>query len=923
MDPKKDMGFFSFLIKLLKWFAYGTLAIVALMAIIGVFFYIYISKDLPNLSKIEDYRPPVMAEVYDDQNQKIGEFWTEARILTPVDQVPKKLIEAFVASEDDRFFEHKGVDPYGIIRAFIRNLKAGQVVQGASTITQQVTKALLLSPEKTYKRKIKEAILATQIEKNLTKDQILYIYLNQVYFGNRAYGVAAAARNYFHKDLKDLSLAEIAMIAGLAKAPSLFNPVVNPDRAKQRMEYVLDRMADEGYVTREEAATAKKFPLFVYQAPTDKEFNQRYAPYFVEEVRRQLVKKHGTDKLYSSGWKIYTTGNLKMNQDGQLAVRHGIEAYSRSLGYRGPLQHLADQAQIDHFLAVEHLRILDEAGQINYYGDPGLKESRQKITPLVAGEIYEAVIVNVERGNLKVRVGNTEGTIESADWSWAKNPARRAKPWSPQIGDVLEVRLKTAKKPEEKGKDKVKETEPAKKEEELVTLVKNFSLYQSPEVESALFSYEPFTGAIKAVVGGQNYRRSEFNRATQALLQPGSSIKPLIYAAALDKGYSPGTVIMDSPIVYEESQGKFWSPKNYGGKYYGPTAFRNALVNSRNVVTVRILMDIGTHYVTGFMRKLGVSTPIYKYYSMALGSNEVKLAELANAYGTFVTGGVFPELFYVAKILDSKGQVVEEHKPRDVAYVISYQDVAENKEKAAGENPAPHSEPQNSAPQAPAAANAPSPESQPAPKKAESWEEMGYNGALLASFEEKTKEDDLLLTSYEKKTLLGDYIPKDYAISPKTAVTMVGILRDVVRAGTGTRALGLQKPAAGKTGTTNEATDAWFIGFTPTLLTGVWVGFDGERRSLGPRVTGGGLAAPIWLEFMKEATKNYPTKDFTVPKWVDLSIYEAPIQVGAGGGDAEMGEAGVGTGVGQTGTGGPSSGSAPGSSAEFFAKDLE
>ena len=908
------MGFFSFLIKFLKWCAIIAISGIALMTIAGLFFYLHISKDLPNLSKIEDYRPPVMAEVYDDQNQKIGEFWTEARILTPIDQIPKKLIQAFVSSEDDRFFEHKGVDPYGIIRAFVRNLKAGQVVQGASTITQQVTKALLLSPERTYMRKIKEAILATQIEKNLTKEQILYIYLNQVYFGNRAYGVAAAARNYFHKDLKDLSLAEMAMIAGLAKAPSMFNPVVNPERAHQRMEYVLGRMAEEGYISAADAEAAKKSNVWVYQAPTDKDFNLQYAPYFVEEVRRQLVKKYGADKLYSSGWKIYTTGNLKMNEDGQQAVLHGVEPYAKRLGYRGPLQHLPDQAAIDHFLSDTHLRLLDEAGEINYFTDPGLRQARQKATPLSTGVIYDGVIVSTAGGDLKVRVGNAEGTIPASDWAWAKTPARKAKPWTPQLGDVIEVRIKTTDTDQATGKAAP---------ERAHTLAQNFTLYQDPEVESALFSYEPFTGAVKAVVGGQSYKQSEFNRATQALLQPGSSIKPLIYAAALDKGYSPGTIIMDSPIVYEESPGKFWSPKNYGGKYYGPTALRNALVNSRNVVTVRILMDIGTHYVAGFMRKMGITTPIYKYYSMALGSNEVKLSELANAYGTFVTGGVFPQLYYVNKIIDPRGQVVEEHQPNPAHYVISYEDVKEGADKVAKspQKPAPESRPQAES-QPESQATEQSAESQPYAKKNETWEEMGYNQGLLASFEEKTKGDDLLLTTYEKKALVGDYIPEGYTITPRTAMTMVGILQDVVRAGTGTRALALEKPAAGKTGTTNESTDAWFIGFTPTLLTGVWVGFDGERRTLGHGVTGGHLAAPIWLEYMKEATKSYPTKNFTVPQWVDLSIYEAPIQVGATGGDAEMGEAGVGTGVTGSATGPSTSGPAR-SSAEFFTKDLE
>ncbi len=889
---------FSKIFRFFRWCAYTTLILVAILGFTGLGFYYYISRDLPNLKKIEDYRPPVMAEVFDDAGNKIGEFWTEARILTPIDGVPKKLIEAFVSSEDDRFFEHKGVDPYGILRAFIQNLKAGQVTQGASTITQQVTKALLLSPERTYQRKIKEAILATQIEKNLSKDQILYIYLNQIYFGNRAYGVAAAARNYFHKDLAQLNLAEIAMIAGLAKAPSVFNPVINPARAGQRMGYVLDRMADEGYISRSEANEAKKYPLQVYLAKTDKDYNYQYAPYFVEEVRRELVKKYGTEKLYTSGWKIYTTVDLEMYQAAQKAVLDGIERFSKSFGYRGPIVHLDSEKKIEEFLKNTHLEILDSLGEGNYYLDPGLKEASQKTTPLKPNQIYNAVITKIDGKDLKVRVGNTEGTIASGDWTWAKNPARRAERWNPSSGDVIEVRLKTSS-----GKDAP---------DEAVSLSKTFSLYQSPEVQSALFSYEPFTGAVKTVIGGQSFKKSEFNRATQALLQPGSSIKPLIYAAALDKGYTPGTIIMDSPIVYEESAGKFWKPRNYGGKYYGPTAFRHALVNSRNVVTVRILMDIGTHYAAGFMRKLGLSSPIYKYYSMALGSNEVILAELARAYGAFVTGGILPNIHYVNKILDPQGEIVEQYQAPAIKYAIQYEEVQPDKDSINNDN----QKPRNAGN---AENNAEGAESQPMGKKSESWEAMGFNATLLDQSSPTTQKDDLLLTSYEKKTLYGDYIPDGYVITPKTAVTMVNILRDVVRAGTGVRAQALKKPAGGKTGTTNEATDAWFIGFTPNLLTGVWVGFDDERRSLGHGATGGGVAAPIWLAYMKDATEKYVTKNFTIPKWVDLSVYEAPIQqMAVGVGDAELGDAGVGTGV---ATSGPS-GSSP-SSAEFFAQDLE
>ncbi len=900
-SPDTPQGFLAGLWRLAKWSFFFVLFLIVVAGLGGIFFYLHISKDLPKLDKIEDYRPEVMAEVFDDSGQKIGEFWTEARILTPIAQIPPLLIKAFISSEDERFFDHHGVDPYGILRAFWRNFKSGEVTQGASTITQQVTKNLLLTPERTYDRKIKEAILATLIEQNLSKEQILYIYLNEIYFGNRAYGVAAAARNYFHKNLDQLNLAEMAMIAGLAKAPSIHDPVKNPERAKLRMFYVLDRMVEEGYVTPAQAQEAKALPLHVYKAGTDKDFNYKYAPYFVEAVRRDLQQKYGTEKLYTSGWKIYTTANLAMNQEAQRAVLNGVENFSKRFGYRGPLKHLEGQKQIDDFLKQYHFQQMEELDELNYYDDPGLKKAMLKATPIQADRIYEAVITQIDKDNLQVQVGNTSGTIASADWTWARNSSHKGKLWKASPGDVIEVRLKT----------------PSDKDSLSVSSSKNFSLFQSPEVQSALFSYEAFTGAVKAVIGGQDYKKSEFNRATQALLQPGSSIKPLIYAAALDKGYTPGTIISDSPISYEESPGKFWSPRNYGGKYYGPTAFRHALVNSRNVVTVRILMDIGTHYVAGFMRKLGLTTPIYKYYSMALGANEVKLAELARAYGSFVTGGILPDIHYVEKIVDPKGSLVEEYQKPNVELLVSYQEVKDLKKEAdAPAGPIGDGEEANS--KANSAKQAQKAEASPNPVK--NWEEMSTNSTLEANFSKLIEKDDLLLTDYERKLLTGDYIPPGYVISPKTAMTMVSILRDVVRAGTGTRVRALGKPAAGKTGTTNEATDAWFIGFTPNLVTGVWVGFDEERKSLGHGVTGGSTAAPIWLAFMEKATQNYPTLSFNFPKGLDLAIYEAPIQTSPTAGDAELGDTGVGTGIATSNTG--PSGPAP-SSAEFFTQDLE
>jgi penicillin-binding protein 1A len=895
MDKRKTT-FFSPFFRFLKFLVLGTLAITVVVFAAGYGYYVFISNDLPKLDKIEDYQPPVMAEVFDDQGKKIGEFWTEARILTPIDKIPKKIIEGFVASEDDRFFQHGGVDPYGILRAFLTNLQAGHIVQGASTITQQVTKALLLSPEKTYGRKIKEAILATRIEQNFTKDQILYIYLNQIFFGNRAYGIAAAARNYFHKDIDQLNLAEIAMIVGLAKAPSLFNPLVNPQRALQRMNYVIDRMLDEHYITKKEAEQAKLEPIKVFRANLDKEFNLKYAPYFVEQVRRSLQQKYGTDALYKGGWKIYTTANLEMNQQAQKAVLGGVGNYIRRFGYRGPLQHLETQANIDDFFKNQHLSFLAEQDQLDYLGDPEFKKALSLPTPLSSDRRYEAVITKVEANNLQVTIGNTRGKVGREDFSWAKNPARGVKPWNPKIGDVVEVKIKNTNQ----------------KEGSALTTEKNFILDQASDVQAAIYSYEPFSGQVKAIVGGQDFERSEFNRATQARRQPGSSIKPIIYAAAVDKGYTPGTVIMDSPIVYEESQGKFWSPRNYGGKYYGPTTFRSALVNSRNVVTVRIVMDIGTHYVDAFMRKLGLSTPIQKYYSMALGANDVILAELATAYGTFVTGGIKPQTYMVEKIVDPHGKIIEEHQDPKLPFLISYKALAQEPKEGKSENTTPAEDEKNkTSPQV-----AEKTETQPSVPKAKSWEQAGFNESLLEKGIISTDQDNLHLTEYEKKILYGDYIPKGYAITPKTAMTMVSILQDVVRAGTGGRARALEKPAGGKTGTTNNETDVWFIGFTPDLLTGVWLGFDDKAKSLGRGATGGAVAAPVWLAYMKEATKHYPTKDFSIPKWIDLTVYEAPIQVGMGVGDAELGDAGVGTGV--AGTSESGSGGA-----EFFTKDLE
>lgn len=885
------------------------------------------------MDRIEDYKPALVTEVFDADENKIGEFWIECRFLTPIKDIPKKMIQALIATEDERFYQHHGVDPMGIFRAFVTNLKAGQVVQGGSTLTQQVAKALVLSPERTYDRKIKEAIVATQIETNFTKDQILFLYLNQTFFGNRAYGVTAAGRNYFHKELKDLNIAEIAMIIGLSKAPSTFNPLVNPDRAKIRQNYVIDRMAELDYITAQEAAEAKAFPLKIYKAETDKDFNLRGTPYFTETVRRYIHDKYGDDALYKGGWKIYTTASIDMQKAAEQAVEKGVRETERSMGYRGSRQKLADAQAIEKFNQQNHINILERNGNIDHGEHKNLEAIMAIPTPIIENKYYDAVILGGSRSKgFEVQVGTAKGTVAAESTGWAYGSDNLG------TGDVIQVKLYKKKAPTEASKaDKTNAAAPKVAENKAPAQSSDgkylFSLEQSPSLQSALYSYEPFTGEVKAIVGGVDYAKSEFNRATQALRQPGSAIKPPIYSAALDKGYTPNTVIMDSPLVYEESPGKFWTPKNYGGGYSGPTNLRSALTHSRNVVTVRIVMDIGTHYIDAYLRKLGLTSDIQKYYSMALGANDVYLSELSRAYGAFANGGILPDTHFVRKIVDPTGKVIEENKPMDPSKFIITWDGDKKADAPAPINPSSVSSKgevasgQAAIPETQEASSESKPESIPVAKvetkpaektkaKPIPWDEMEYNTQLITAGDEAIKKDQLNLSEYEKKILYGNYIPEGYTITPRTAVTMVSLLQDIVKYGTGTRALALGKPAAGKTGTTNGSTDAWFIGFTPTLVTGVWVGHDEKIKSIGHGATGGHVAAPIWVYYMTEATKKYPTKDFKVPTWIDLSQYQTPMEIVKGDTESVDFVGGI------PGTGGGGGSGSQGSGAEFFSKDL-
>jgi len=732
-----------------KIFKYSILAAVILFlsgVLTSVIVYFYLSKDLPKISSLTDYHPSIITEIYSDDNRKIAELYHERRVVVPLSEIPTMLIEAFIASEDARFYKHQGVDFLSIVRAFIKNLEAGEIVQGGSTITQQVTKSFFLTPERSYNRKIKEAILAYRIDKAFSKQEILYLYLNQIYLGHAAYGVEAASENYFGKSAKELNLAECAVLAGLPQAPSRYSPFRFPEKAKQRQIYVLNRMVAEGYITNIQATKAINVQLDIQ--PRRNWYIEK-VPFYTEHVRRYIEKKYGPEILYREGLKIYTCVNIEMQKIAREEIEKGLKALDKRQGYRGPLKHLQK----------EEIEAFSKELQIKF--DETLIEKEKTV---------EGVVIKVDDKNdtTTVRMGNARGVIEIADMNWArkpnpdvpyrenavKHPGRVLKE-----GDVILVKLKDKKEGGE---------------------LWSLALEQVPKAQGALLSLEAGTGHVKAMIGGRDARETQFNRAIQSRRQPGSAFKPIIYAAAIDMGYTPATTIIDSPIVFkDEEQDLKWKPKNYGKKFYGPTLFRTALAKSRNVVTIKILQDIGIDYARDYARKLGITSNLSRDLSIALGSSGVSLLELVNAYSVFNNSGYLVEPVFITKIIDRDGNILEESAPT-----------------------------------------------------------------------------------------------KEKAIEKTTAYIMTHLLEGVVQHGTGWRAKALSRPTAGKTGTTNDLFDAWFLGYTPRYISGVWVGFD-EESSLGKYETGSKAACPIWLGFMKRTLDKKPVRIFQVPEGVVFSQIDA------------------------------------------------
>lgn len=786
----------AFFIRITKLFT-GITFVMMILGTVGVLGgYFYFAYDLPNIRNIQDYRPPVVSEVFGENGEKLGEFWIECRFLMPINKIPGRVKNAFIASEDARFFEHHGIDILGIFRAIWEDVKTGHLAQGGSTITQQITRSILLSREKKLARKVREIILATRLERNLNKEQILELYLNQIYLGNRAYGVAAAARNYFHKTLDELSIAEAGMIGGMAQAPGTDSPVANATKAKARQLYVLEHMYDQGFITKSELQTAITQPLTVYLAGIDKDFNNKYAPYYTEHIRRLLLEKYGDKVVYEGGLKIETTGNLHMNQAAQLAIRHGVEKLDHRQGYRGPVAHLSP-AEVNPFLERIHAETIQahaEATAIHIPATASEKSWKTGPSILEDEKLYQAVVTSKSGSNFEAQVGHNKGILKLSGgegYTYSNGPAGAI-----QVNDVIYV-IKS------------------KTENEFV-------LAQIPLVQSALVSADPKTGYVKSIIGGYDFMRSEFNRATQSLRQPGSSFKPFVYASALDKGYTFSTPISDAPVQYRVGLNEYWSPKNYGGGHSGGGNFLENLTYSRNVPTVKLAHDIGLHYLTAYIRKLGLTSPIGKYLSMALGANGVYLNEMVHAYSTFPNHGLQMPQVFILKVTDSSGKVLDEYiAPKDVATL----EEAVAAQKAHRED---------------------------------------LNTDLYDRNKPWIETDKLSLDPQELQVLYGAAIANGYTMTPQTSYLMVRMMRNVVEKGTGARLQALKRPVAGKTGTTNDEMDTWFIGYTPDHIAGVWVGYDILKR-LGSGEQGGRTAAPVVLEYMQDVLKDAPVTDFEPP----------------------------------------------------------
>ena len=766
---------------------FGLLSITAAIGVaVVVYLFAQFSEGLPDHRQLADYEPPVMTRVYAGDGRLLAEYAVEKRVFVPIEAIPKPLISAFIAAEDKNFYTHSGIDALGIVRAAITNvsnLGTDRRLVGASTITQQVAKNFLLSNEVSVDRKVKEAILASRMEKAFSKDRILELYLNEIYLGYGSYGVVAAALNYFNKSLDELTVAEAAFLAALPKAPNNYDPIRHPRAATERRNYVLGRMLDDGYVTAEQAAEAREAPLALRRRASSDVVR---ADYFAEEVRREMVARYGERALYKGGMAVRATVDSRLQDIADRVLRRGLEAYDRRHGWRGAIASIAGPA-----------------------GDGSADDWRDRLAAIVPppglGTWQLAAVLGLDADGADIGLADGgRGRIPLAELKWARRwqeeelvgPAVTRPADVLALGDVVAVEPMAANEKGQAYPDG------------------SFGLRQIPAIEGALIALDPHTGRVLAISGGYSAERSEFNRATQAMRQPGSAFKPFVYLAALEAGYTPTSMVLDAPFVIDQGPGlPQWRPSNYSKQFYGLSTMRLGIEKSRNLMTVRLAQTIGMDRVVDVAERFGVVDSMPPLLSFALGSAETSPLRLTAAYAMLVNGGkrITPTL--VDRVQDRYGRTMFRHDIRDC--------------------------------------------------------------------------DDCAVAEWSGQTVPS--LPDDRVAvtDPASAYQVVSMLQGVVQRGTGQSINAVGKPLAGKTGTTNDSRDTWFVGFSPDLAVGVFVGFD-EPRSLGKKETGSSVAVPVFRDFMTEALASRPATPFRIPPGIRL------VRVDAGSGrPARPGDRGV------------------------------
>ncbi len=745
-------------------YLFGVGTVVALLAAGAVAIYVGdLSKDLPDYEVLSRYEPPVTTRVHASDGALMAEFARERRLYLPIQAIPDLVKAAFLSAEDKNFYKHPGVDVSGLARAVVtnfRNAGSGRNKVGASTITQQVAKNFLLTSKQTYERKIREAILAFRIEQAYSKDRILELYLNEIFFGLGSYGIAGAALSYYDKSVNELSLAEIAYLAALPKGPTNYHPFKKTDRAIERRNWVIDRMIENGYVSLEDGEKSKALPLGV--RPRARGTKLFAAEYFTEEVRRDILGRYGEDALYEGGLSVRATIDPNLQVIARRALQNGLMKYDTLRGYRGPVTsvNVSDDwgvplGDVKGMIDVPEWKLAVVLQSSEQGLSIGLKPGRE-----ISGALKE------EREN---------ATIAADDMKWAfryRKDGKRVKAKSPaevlKPGDVVYAE----KKSEGEG----------------------WLLRQPPEISGGLVAMDPHTGRVLAMAGGFSYAESEFNRATQAYRQPGSSFKPIVYAAALDNGYTPASVVLDAPITIRTGN-QVWQPKNYGGKSAGPSTLRLGIERSRNLMTVRLAKDMGMKLVAEYAERFGIYDDMLPVLAMSLGSGETTVMRMVSAFSVMANGGKQIRPSIIDRIQDRYGRTVFKHDDR------------------------------------------------------------GCDGCVAESW-----------VGQEEPEFVDN---REQVLDPMTAYQITSMMEGVVKRGTATTVSELGRPIAGKTGTTNDEKDAWFVGYTTDLVVGVYMGFD-TPRPMGRGSTGGGLAAPIFKEFVSEALGSKPPVEFRVPNGMNL-----------------------------------------------------